>query len=159
MILQYSDLLQTLAQVSITLAGFIGVILVFRHTDQGAKNAIFHLLYTSLGVFTLALLPLMMQPVIHDGVLIDRICCPLMGIWHGFGATRAHLEARRNEIAMPAGSTVLFSIGSYVLVVLGLAVGFGFFLDFAGSIYFVGLGWLIAVAISAFVSLMYHGAD
>ena len=158
MILEHSDVLHTLAQVSITLAGFIGVILVFQHADRSARNTIFHLLYTSLGVFCLSVFPLLIQPAFKDLLLIDRICCPLMGLWHGYGSTRAFVESRRNELALPSRSAMVFATGSYLLLALGLAVGFGWLLDFSTLVYFVGLGWLLAVAISAFISLLFRGS-
>ncbi len=164
MILEYSDVLQTLTQVSLTLGGFIGVILVFQKGDRsnwnpGEKNSMFHLLYTSMGVFGLSLFPLLIQPGFSESVWVWRICCPLMGLAHVAGATRAFFENRRQEITIPLGPSSMFVFGSFLLFVLSLAVAFGFLLDFAALIYLVGLGWLLAVSVSAFVTLLFRGTQ
>ena len=162
MTLEYSDVLHTMAQVSITLAGFIGLILVFQRGDRSSwsdteKNTMFHLLFTSLGVFCLSLIPLILQPGFSESITVWRICMPVLAIAHTLGATRALLENRRGVISIPIQAVHTFTLGSYVIAVLSLLVAIGFILDYAVLVYFVGLGWFIAVSVSSFVSLLFHG--
>ena len=77
MTLEYSDVLQILAEVAVTLTGFIGVILVVQHGGQGPwseseKNSMFHLLYASLGLLGLSLLPLLIQPGFQESTVLGR---------------------------------------------------------------------------------------
>jgi hypothetical protein len=164
MTLEYSDVLQTLAQVAITLAGFIGLILVFQQGNPSTwtrpeKNTSFHLLYTSLGVFALSLLPILIQPGFDDSTTIWRICSPVLGIAHVIGATRALFENRRAEITIPIGPSTVFVVGSYAILLATVTVALGYLLEFAALIYLVGLGWFLAVSVAAFISLLFRGAE
>ncbi len=164
MILEYAGVLQILAEVSVALAGFIGVILVVQHSgrgrwSQGEKNTMFHLLFSSLGVLVLSLLPLLIQPAFTDSALIWRICCPVMAFFHVYGPYRGTTQYRRQEISMPRYSAFVFPAGSFLVAGLAVAIAFGFLLDFAAIVYFAGLGWLLAVAIFAFANLLFRGID
>ena len=162
MTLEHSDVLHTLAQISVTLAGFIGLILVFQRGDrttwsQSEKNTMFHLLYTSLSVLGLSLLPLLIQPGFNESITIWRVCIPLVGLAHAVGATRAMLELRRGEISIPPRAGYVFMAGSYLLLGLTVAIASGFFLNLASLVYLVGLGWLLGVTVAAFASLIFSG--
>ncbi len=163
MTLEYSDVLHTLAQISVTLAGFIGLILVFQRGDrrtwsESEKNTMFHLLYTSLGVLGLSLLPLLIQPGFSESITVWRVCIPLVGVVHAAGATRAVLEHRRGEITISAPAVPIFAAGSYLLLALTVAIASGYLLNFAPLVYLIGLGWLLCVSVSAFASLLFRGA-
>ncbi len=164
MILEYAGVLQILAEVSVALAGFIGVILVVQHSgrtrwSQGEKNTLFHLLFSSLGVLGLSLLPLLIQPAFTDSVPIWRICCPVMAFFHVYGPYRGIKQYRRQEISMPKFSAFVFPAGSILIAGLAVAIALGFLLDHAAIVYFAGLGWLLGVAIFAFVNLLFRSID
>jgi hypothetical protein len=163
MILEYSDVLHTLAQIAVTLAGFIGLILVFQRGDRSAwskrdKNTMFHLLYTSLGVLGLSLFPLLLQPAFSESVSVWRICSPLVGVTHAAGATRALLENLRGEITIPIRAVYVLATGSYLLMGVTILIAAGYMLNFAPLVYFIGLGWLLSVSVLSFVSLVFGDA-
>jgi hypothetical protein len=163
MILEYSNVLEILAEVSITLAGFIGVILVFQRGDRSTwhsseKNTMFHLLYTSLGVLGLSLLPLLIQPAFSESTTIWRICNPILGFIHMTGSWRAVREARRGEISVPVPAVIVLSGGSTAFQALTISIALGYFPDFAALVYLTGLGWLLAVAVASYVTLLFRGA-
>ena len=163
MTLEYSNVLEIMAEVSITLAGFIGVILVFQRGDRGSwhsseKNTMFHLLYTSLGALGLSLLPLLIQAGFNESITIWRICCPILGFVHAGGSTRALLEIKRDDSAIPHHAIYLLSAGSLAFLLLTLTIMLGHLQNFAALVYLLGLGWLMSVAITAYVTLLFRGA-
>ena len=164
MILEYSNVLEIMAEVSITLAGFMGVILVVQRGDRNTwhsseKNTMFHLLYTSLGVVGLSLLPLIIQPAFNESITVWRICCPVLGIVTFVGAFRSVLENRRSDISVPSFMIYVLSSGGTILFpVLTFAVAFGYFLNFAALVYLTGLGWLLMVAVATYATLLFRGA-
>jgi hypothetical protein len=164
MILEYSNVLEIMAEVSITLAGFMGVILIVQRGDRNAwhsseKNTMFHLLYTSLGVFGLSLLPLLIQPAFVGSITVWRICCPVLGLVHFYGSFRAVLENRRNDISVPSLMVYALSGVSIILFpILTFAIALGYLLNFAALVYLTGLGWLLSVAVSTYATLLFRGA-
>lgn len=152
MTLEHAEVLETLAGVSVTLAGFIGVVVVFQKgSAQADRNAKFHLLLSSLCVLGLALLPLILQPVVSSELTMWRICNPFMGILHLFGASRGVLDARRGVSRIPIH---VFAPVSFVLFGCSLAVAAGFLPLYASFVYFFGLCWSLAVASVAFAALV-----
>ncbi len=161
MVLEYSDVLQTLAEVAITLTGFIGLILVFqrRRDSSYAKadaNTMFHLLAGSLCVLGLSLLPLLLQPAFEDSLTVWRICNPLMGIFQAIGATRGLLEYWRGETTLPFKAVVILAPGGYLLFAMAFAIALGYLPSFAALVYLLGIGWILVVAITSFISLVFQ---
>ena len=152
MTIEYSEVLETLAGVSVTLAGFIGVVVVFQKSSVKAdQNAKYHLLLSSLSVLGLALLPLILQPIVQDSLTIWRICNPLMGGVHLLGASRGIFDSRKGESKIPV---LLFAPVSFLLFGGSIAIALGFFSAYASFVYFFGLTWSLAVASVAFASLV-----
>lgn len=162
MILEYSNVLEILAEVSITLAGFMGVILVVQRGGRSTwhnseKNTMFHMLYTSLSVLGLSLLPLIIQPAFKESITVWRICCPVLGLVHLVGSFRAALESRKGDISMPGYLVFILSGGSLAFQSLTIAVAFGYLLNFAALVYLTGLAWLLTVAVASYAILLFRG--
>lgn len=159
---QDASVLQTLAEVSVTLAGFIGVVLVFLHRGrdawtQGERNTIFHLLFTSLSALGLSILPLVVQLAVHSEYWLWRICTPVLGIVHLWGALRASTEFLHGKIAMPTPVVITLATGSTTIIALIALVTFGYLAGLAALTYLLGVSWLLLVAVCAFVSLLFRG--
>ena len=126
--------------------------MVFQRGARGSwgdseKNTMFHLLFTSLTVLGLSLLPLLLQPGFTESIWIWRICIPLLGAAHLLGASRAFFEHRRGETTLPPQAIHIFSFGSGLFFILTIAIATGFLLNIAPLAYFIGLGWMLAVAV------------
>ena len=158
--LENFEVLQTMAEVSVTLAGFIGVILVLKSgsstdSERADRNAIFHLLLSSLGVAGLALLPLIVQ-ALFDNDIVWRVCVPVMGLMHLMGASKGLVDFKRGELGFPIPLIWVFAPVSYVLVLLSVAVMLGYVLEYASAIYLMGLGWSLIVAAASFLTLIFR---
>ncbi|SDK58173.1 hypothetical protein [Microbulbifer yueqingensis] len=161
--MNYEDasVLEMLAQVSVTLAGFIGVVLVFLHGGrgswtQGERNTIFHLLFTSLTALGLSIAPLVIQAAFGER-LVWRVCMPMLGLVHIGGALRASVEFLRGVIAMPTAVVLLVAVGSITIIALSLLVTLGYLSHLAFFTYLLGISWPLLVAVCAFVSLLFRG--
>lgn len=159
--IEHAETLQVFAEVSVTLAGFISVVLVFQRgapaQERVGRNTILHLLFTSLGTLVMALTPLLLYPI-FSADLVWRISFPILGLLHGAGATRALLETVRGEILVPGVISYGLVIGSYLVMGFSLAVGFGLYLQVAPAAYLLGLGWLLGVSIATFASMVLKGS-
>lgn len=159
----YSELLHTSATVAATLAGFIGVVFVLGRRSEGdlsihELSAVFHLLYTALGVLFFSLvMSVFLESTIEQG-LVWQIGNGAFGLYHLLGSGIAHVEALRGEfgvrkkvIAWP-----LF-IGGYPLIGANFAVAAGYFLEIAPLVFMIGIVWLLLVTAATFVSLLSTG--
>ena len=160
MSIQYADVLHTIAEVSITLAGFVGVILVLRNNsplkDRVDANSMFHMLLSSLGVCGVAFLPLIVQSFFDDESLVWRTCIPVMGLLHLVGASKAMAELRGGEIGLPKVMVGIFAPVSMFLVVASIAVAAGYWVVHAPAFYLAGLGWSLLVAATSFLMLVFR---
>ncbi len=90
----HQDLLQALAGVAVTLAGFSGVVFALGSRAEGKlsaleKSGLFHLLLTSFGVVIISLLIKTLLNSSMDETIVWRIGCAALGIFTMMGASRA----------------------------------------------------------------------
>jgi hypothetical protein len=165
MLLENSDVLQTLAEVSITLAGFSGLILVFQQGDTAVwgardKNSIQHLLITSFGAFFASLLPLVSMELFDDANTLWRVYNPLVAtVLHGLGPTMAIVATSKQEFSIPKLWAIVLIPVSYLILVLSWLTALGFLSSFAATIYLFGIAWLLVVSMSLFVSMIFDKAQ
>ena len=162
MTLPQAAVLQTIAEVAVTLAGFVGVILVLRNGVPSRRvdaNEMFHMLLSSLGVCGAALLPLIAQSLTEDPQLMWRMCTPVIGLLHVLGALKGVRDHRRGELGLPLWLIVLFAPVSFMLALGSAAVALGYRVDRAPAIYLVGLGWSLLVASATFLALVFRRDD
>ncbi len=157
--LPYSDVFQIVAEVSITLAGFVGVVLVLRSNTSSRPmdaNEMFHMLLSSLGVCGVALLPLISQPLCDSTNALWRVCTPVMGALHLVGASKGVNDIRKRQIGMPWYLMATFAPVSFVIVAASFAMGFGYWLEHAPGVYLFGLWWALLVAGTTFITLVFR---
>lgn len=162
MTLPYSDVFQTIAEVSITLAGFVGVTLVLRNNFSSNRmdmNEMFHMLLSSLGVCGVALLPLVAQPAFADPNMLWRVCTPVLGVLHLLGASKGVNDVLKGEIGLPWYLIATFAPVSFVLVAASVAIGLGYWLEYAPTVYLTGLWWSLLVAGATFITLIFRAGE
>ena len=147
------DAYRTIADISIALSGFIGIILVLQHRDK---------LFAELGLITIfgASLGAMMFSFVPDflaGFLSAdnawRLACGSFGLYHLFLIINHQVKQRsiRSNTPVQLAITLL----SFPVVGLKIAVGLGFLLAYAYDIYFLGLLWLIGVSAYLFAMILF----
>ncbi len=158
----YSDLLLTSASVAATLAGFIGVVFVLGRRSEGdlsihEMSAVFHLLYTSLGVlfFSLVIAVFLASPI--EQVLVWRIGNGAFGFYHLVGAGKGIIEARRGEYGVRKVIAWPIFIGSFPIICANFAAAAGHVPEIAPLVFMIGIIWLLLVTATTFVSLLSTG--
>jgi hypothetical protein len=152
------DSLILIAQISVALTGFVGIIVAIRewHGKGLARLLLASILQTTLGAAFFALIP---DPLSHL-VSMDsmwRIACGAFGLYH-LGIWAQHVVRQRSLATMGAVQKIV-TIASMPVIALKLCVGLGFLLRHAYPIYYLGLTWLLGVGCYAFILILFDDGD
>ena len=155
----HQELLYTIAEVAVTLAGFSGVVFILGSRAQGKfsdaeKNGLFHLLFTTCGNM---LVVLTVAACIHfsvDEVVAWRIGCGLMGLFVVVGASKAISEERRGEHSLPRPLAWPVPVVALILAVANLLIAAGVASQYAPQACISLSIYLLFVAVSYFASLL-----
>ncbi len=139
----------TIAQIAITLTGFIAIIIAIQHDDTKFSNlAIVTILGTTVGAMIFSFIPEMLMSI-TDETTAWRISNGTFGIYH-LGLILNH-QARQLQFKKNSPVQLIIVLLSIFLVVgLKLAVALGFFLDYANVIFFFGLLWCVFIPLYLF---------
>ena len=155
----FQDLLQTIAQVAVTLAGFSGVVFALgsragRQLSDKEESGLMHMLLTSFGPVLISLIALVLLKSDIDEVMAWRIGCAVLGIFAFTGSTKAIMDELKGRHSLPKGLAWATPIGAQVFGAFNLVVAFGFLTDMAQVIFTVTLIYLLWVSIVYFISLL-----
>ena len=146
------EALQTVAEIAITLIGFVGMFIALRSERASTSRAeLTDFLQSAIGAVVFAFLPLILNGILQEQALW-RVSCGLFGVFHlsiWVLSTRAHLSVRRFS-----GAEWSFAGVSLLVIALKLAVGAGFFVGYGFQIYLLGLVWLILNCVVGFYGFM-----
>jgi hypothetical protein len=158
-----SDILATIAQIAVTLAGFTGIVVVLG--DPGGRlipiqiYRVAILIALSLGAMTLALVPFGLHLTGLEGAALWRPASALLGAFSAllvivfFPPTRRFFR-QFPEIFNPAILTAL-AVGHVVNVAVQAAIAFGGFENQRAGLYVFGLLWLLLHGAYQFVRILF----
>ena len=143
------DTFHSIAEVAATFAGFVGLMVVLMRSDHAfARHLIVDFLYVTLGAVVFAYLPELIAGVGRSDTAAWRISCGSFGAYHLWIYT---VSIVRQKTLRPQGPIqLMITIASAPVILLKLAVGAGFLVNHAHEIYFLGLAWLVFIAIYVF---------
>lgn len=146
------DTFHSIAEVAATFAGFVGLMVVLMRNDhQFARHLIIDFLFVTLGTVVFAYLPELIAGVGWSEDTTWRIACGSFGAYH-LGIYSAS-NFRQKTIRPQGPMQLTLTVVSAPVILLKLAVGAGFGVNYAYEIYLLGLVWLVSMAIYIF-SLM-----
>ena len=159
--MDHQDLLQTLAEVSVALAGFSGVVSVFgrRHTGEWDPADRLHLsfmLETSLAVLFLSLLPFALLSVEltprSTWTIMSSVLAAFLVMAFG-AATYRYRRLSSGDQRMAVGRVygIAMTLGDSSVIALQL---FNVFSAHEFSLYLIGLIWLLFSCAFSFVRLL-----
>ena len=158
MILEQEAVLSTFAEVAATISGFAGIAVVLRRATGADRtsddNALIHLLLSTLGVTALAMIPLMAQSVFTDPATLWRVCAPLLGALHLFGALRGTRDVGRSSLAVPPWLVVPFAAASAGIFAASVAIAAGALGALAPSLYLAGLFLSLVIAVTVVLPML-----
>ena len=153
------DILQTIAEVAVTIVGFTGVVFAIgRYSNAGTtatqRMGIVHLLIpASLSMF-LALLPLVLLYAVEDSAELWRYLNLLIGVIHVGGITDATRRIIRGQALDPIKLQVALLFVAYLLIITNLAIAFGYLAHLATAVYIGSICWLMFISVLQFVLLI-----
>ena len=156
----HQDLLQTLAEVSVALAGFSGVVTVFgrRHTgewDPADRLTLSFMLETSLAALFLSLLPLALLAAElsprSTWIVMSGVLAAFLVVVDGAAISRYRRLPSDQQIALGRTLNTASLLGDLCVVVLQL---FNVFSAHEFSPYLIGLIWLLFGCALFFVRLL-----
>lgn len=153
------ELLSTIAQVAVTLAGFSGVIFALGSRSRGRLSAkeesgLTHMLLTSFGPVLLSLITLvLLNSALEEGIAW-RIGCGLVGVFCFTGSTKAMIDEVKGRHSLPRLIAWVAPVGAQLLGLANLVVAFGFKVETAEVVLDVTLIYLLWISMSYFVSLL-----
>jgi hypothetical protein len=153
------ELLGTIAQVAVTLAGFSGVIFALGNRSRGSLTAkeesgLTHMLLTSFGPVLLSLITLLLLGSALTDEVAWRIGCGLVGVFCFTGSTKAMIDEVKGRHSLPKLIAWVAPIGAQLLGLANIAVMFGFHVQAAGVILDAALIYLLWISMSYFISLL-----
>ena len=147
------DSYRTIADISVALTGFIGIILVLRHRDKSfAQLGLSTILGTSLGAMMFSFVPEFLLNFLSSDTAW-RVACGSFGLYHLF--LIINHQARQRSIRSNTPIQLTITLLSFLVVGLKIAVGFGFLLSYAYDIYFLGLLWLVGISAYLFAMILF----
>ena len=144
---------RTLAEVSTGLTGFVGVILAIRsRTDPLPRLQLVGFLQNSLAVLLFSLLPEFLVETFSHAIVVMRVLCCVLALYD-LGIMINYVRKQRSLLAM---SLVQKSITllSLLVIILKLSVALGFFLGYAGNVFYFALLWHLGIAIYIFSQIV-----
>ena len=151
------DTYQSIAEVAVTLTGFIGVVVVLKNQNQDfSRIGLTTIMSTSFGAVMFAFVPELLSGFFSERVTW-RLANGSFGLYHMYLILWHQLRQRSIRSNSPMQWLILgLSLG---VVGLKLMVGLGFMLAFAYEIYLLGLLWLIGFVGYLFTLILFQGLE
>lgn len=147
------DVISSLAEIAVALAGFIGIVLVIQHRDAAFRAlGVTTIFGASFGAMMFSLLPNLFVGLL-DSETMWRVICGTFGVYHLYLILQHQL--RQRSIRQNTPVQLLITLASFPVVGLKIAVGFGFCLAYAFEIYYLGLLWLLGVSAYLFAMVLF----
>ena len=147
------EVIRSVAEIAVALAGFIGIVLVIQHRDAAFKALGMTTIFgASFGAMIFALLPDLFTGLMESGTMW-RLLCGAFGVYHLYLILQHQLRQRSIRDNTPI--QLFITLASFPVVGLKIAVGFGFFLPHAFAIYYLGLIWLLGISAYLFAMILF----
>ena len=147
------DSYRTIAEMSVSLTGFIGIVVVLQHRDRSfSQLGLATIFGTSLGAALFSFVPDFLRNFLSPDTAW-RVACGTFGLYHLF--LIINHQVRQRSIRSNTPVQLAITILSFPVVGLKLAVGLGFLLSYAYDIYYLGLLWLVGIAAYLFAMILF----
>jgi hypothetical protein len=151
------DAFRTIADISVALAGFIGIVLVLQHRDKAFfQVGMITIFGTSFGAMMFSLAPDFLSRLLSADTMW-RVTCGAFGLYHLF--LIINHQARQRSIRSNTPIQLIITLLSFPVVGLKIAVGLGFLLSYAYDIYYLGLLWCVGITAYMFARLLFDQSE
>ncbi len=151
------DSFRTIADISVALTGFIGIIIVLQHRDKSfSRLGLTTILGASLGAMMFSFVPDFLGNFLSSGTTW-RLACGSFGLYHLF--LILNHQARQRSIRSNTPTQLIITLLSFPIVGLKITVGLGFLLSYAYDIYYLGLLWLVGITAYLFALILFDDSE
>jgi hypothetical protein len=151
------DSFRTIAEISVALTGFIGIILVLKHRDKSfAQLGLSTILGASLGAMMFSFVPEFLGNFL-SAETAWRVACGSFGLYHLFLIINHQVRQRSLRANTPIQLAI--TLLSFPVVGLKIATGLGFLLSYAFDIYYLGLLWMVGVSAYLFSMILFDNSE
>ena len=162
----YFEIVQTIAEVSGALIGFVGVVFVLgkravRQLTVVERNGIAHLFVGAAGTLIFSILIMVLLAFFENEAIAWRIGSAIMATYLLLGASKAIVEELRGEHSLPKPFNWALPITAEIIAILNVATALGYFEHLLQLSCVLALLLGLVVAISYFISLLtgYHDVE
>jgi hypothetical protein len=153
------EILVTIAQVAVTLAGFSGVVFALgnragRSLSAKEESGLTHMLLTSFGPVLISLTTLVLLSSEINAELAWRLGCGITGVYCFTGSTKAMIDEVKGRHSLPTVIAWVAPVGSQLLGAVNLVIAIGFLTSLAAVALEAALIYLLWISISYFISLL-----
>jgi hypothetical protein len=153
------ELLSTIAEVAVTLAGFSGVIFALgnragRKLTAKEESGLTHMLLTSFGPVLISLIALVLLKSSLEDVQAWRISCGVAGVFCFTGSTKAMIDEVKGRHSLPKIIAWAAPIGAQLLGIANIGVALGYKVEMANVILESALIYLLWISMTYFISLL-----
>ncbi len=162
-LMEEGENLRTLAEVAVALVGFTGVVAVLGSRARGAWSPLellrLHMLLgASVAVLMLSFVPALLEAFNFSGLSLWRVANLIQFITHLIGAVVLGGRVRKLDVSQWPREEQLWTLVltpiSLSLILAQLLNAWGLLADFGFFIYFLGLLYLLLLAVLHFVLLL-----
>jgi len=151
------DSYRTIAEISVALTGFIGIVVVLQPGDRAfSRLNLYTILGTTLGAALFSFVPDLLGNILSSEITW-RVACGSFGLYH------LHLiinqQAKQRSIRSNTFVQLTITLLSFPVVGLKVAVGMGFLLPYAYDIYYLGLLWCVGIAGYLFATILFDESE
>ena len=153
------DLLHTIAQVAVAMAGFSGVSYALgdragRTLDDKERSGVIHMLLPSFGAVMISLVAIALVESSLSRDAAWRISCGVAGLYVIVGASRSSVDTFRKRHSWPTAIAWPTNIAGVIFGIFSVLVAFGLFRGYADVTCVSILIFVIYVSMLSFVSLL-----
>lgn len=155
-----ADFFQTLAQITVSFAGFAGVVNTLGRSNLNAKARSFRirsLIGWSLFSFFFSILPFFISQFGLSELQVWRICCFLIAVGQTTGTALVWMQLiplYRERLLDSKPIAIFITCISIIIVIALFASSFKVFPELEAGIYLTGVLWALAQACYLFVRLV-----
>lgn len=139
----------TIAQIAITLTGFIAVLVALQKGDNRfSRLAVVTIFGTTGGALIFAFIPELLMNIMTNETAW-RISCGTFGFYHLFLIFNHQIRQLQFKKNSPIQLLIVI-LSVFPVVFLKIAVGFGYFMNYTYEIFLLGLIWCIFIPLYLF---------
>ena len=156
--MSYTDTLNTLAEIAITLIGFSGIVIIFgnrftRGLTPKEEVQFFALLATPLTALFCSFIPTLLSTILDDSEFIWRLSNAILGVLH-----LANISYFVFKLTHATISQIILMVGGFIMISVHLLASVNI-IPFQEFVFILGLLQQLSIGVHNFILLFRHSEE